>query len=516
MQIITLIIIASILLVTSGIQIHKEQQNTYKSANEIFSKIEQILEGNQKELKKIKTEYNQKCLYKAEAIAYIIQKHPAMLKNTEELKKIAQLIEVDEIHIFDSTGRIFAGTNPEYYNYTFDSGKQIRFFKPMLKDKSLKITQDITPNTAEGKLMQYSALWSENKEFIVQVGITPTNLMKAMEKNELSYIFSLFRVNVGAELYAVDTKSGKIVGSTNLKDVGKNLRTTGLLLKDIQNSRKGFHADINGVNCYCIFKQIDNNYIGYIIASKALYQHIPAELTGLALCLILIAIILVLAVTWYMNKYVIKDIQNINEKLFRITSGKLEENINVQSSLEFSELSSHINEIIKNLLSERRQIEEERDIDLLTGLYNRRGIENKVSALFKGADKQGYYALIMIDADGLKEINDKYGHEKGDLYLKKISELLHGFSEKNSIAARYGGDEFVLFLYNYANKKELNKAIKALEYLQHHSTVHLGSKIQVPLKFSFGVSSIAHKQSNYHILLKQADEKMYQNKRKRK
>lgn len=46
----------------------------------------------------------------------------------------------------------------------------MRFFAPMLTDKSLKLVQEVTPNTAEGKMMQYSALWSKDRHFIVQVG----------------------------------------------------------------------------------------------------------------------------------------------------------------------------------------------------------------------------------------------------------------------------------------------------------------------------------------------------------
>lgn len=62
----------------------------------------------------------------------------------------------------------------------------------------------------------------------------------------------------------------------------------------------------------------------------------------------------------------------------------------------------------------------ERDIDSLTGLYNRRGLDIQLSKLFEEPEKLGYCAMVMVDADGLKIINDTYGHEKGDIYLKKL------------------------------------------------------------------------------------------------
>lgn len=175
MQMIVLVIVVAILFVTIISEILLEQRYARETAERMFYQMEQVLEENQRDLAKVEEEYSQTCLYSAEAIAYIIESHPSVLGNVEELREIAEFLEVDEIHIFDTTGRIFTGTHPEYYDFTFDSGEQMRFFKPMLEDKSLRLCQDITPNTAEQKLMQYSALWSENGEFIVQVGMEPVN-----------------------------------------------------------------------------------------------------------------------------------------------------------------------------------------------------------------------------------------------------------------------------------------------------------------------------------------------------
>lgn len=101
-------------------------------------------------------------------------------------------MEVDEIHIIDAAGEIVSGTHPQYYGYSFDSGEQMNYFKPMLKDKSLKMVQDIEPNTAEHKLMQYSAMWNSTGEFIVEAGIEPVNVSKVTEKNDCLIFFPSF------------------------------------------------------------------------------------------------------------------------------------------------------------------------------------------------------------------------------------------------------------------------------------------------------------------------------------
>lgn len=619
MRLITCMLVAIILIIIVYIQITNEQRQAYENAVRTFQQIKQLLEQNQEEFEEVRKEYSETCLHNAEAIAYIIQNNPSVLNNVEELKRIAQVMEVDEIHIFDDTGRIYAGTHPEYYDFTFDSGEQMMFFKPMLEDKSLKLVQEITPNTAEAKMMQYSALWSNNEEFIVQVGMEPVNVMKATQKNELSYLFSLFRVNPDAEYYAIDIESGQIIGSTELEYLGKNLTELGLKQEYFVSFDKGFHAVINGRDSFCVFEKVGGSYIGRVIPSEELYRRVLWTTVTLTICLIVIASILAHAVIRYMNKYVVDGIYSVNEKLHRIAQGDLDELIDIQNSTEFAELSSYINSMKNSLLghtkkmsyvlsktnmyigvyeynenmkrvrfteyiprilqlheeetkrlsadykafeqfidelrknpvsdeagvfgldehyvkieevddnngvfgvvidvtdevNKRKRIEGERDVDLLTGLYNRRGMEAKLDEFFEGTEESANSALVMIDADNLKVINDTYGHEIGDAYLKKISELIAGLDTERSVAARWGGDEFVLLLYHFEEEEELLNTLSKLESMQENSEATLGENVRVQLRFSFGYSLIRER-NDYLNLLKDADEKMYENKRKHK
>lgn len=619
MRSVTFVLVAVLLALILCLQIMSEHKQAYQAATETFRQIEQLLEQNLAELTEVEEAYRQTCLHNAEAIAYIIEDNPSVLDSVEELKKIARMMEVDEIHIFDTTGRIYAGTHPEYYDFTFDSGEQMQFFKPMLTDKSLRLVQDITPNTAEAKLMQYSALWSKSGAFIVQVGMEPVNVMKATEKNELSYLFSLFRVNPDANYYAIDGKTGGIIGSTDLSCVGRNLSEIGLSLSDVTADRKGFHANVNGEDSYCVFVKYNDTYIGRVLSRRILYQRIPLTTVGLAFCLITIAVILFHVVTRSMNQYVVDGIHRVNEKLHSIAQGNLDEMINIQTSVEFSELSGYINRMKQSLLDnsekmsyvlsktnmyigvyeynhhmkrvrftqhvphilclepeeaetlssdyrvfqtfisklcnnpvegetnvfslkdhyvkleemgrddeifgviidvtdeirKRRKIEAERDYDPLTVLYNRRGLELRLSTLFAEPESLGHSAIIMIDADNLKTINDTYGHDAGDIYLKEIAGLFRDFGTRSCVSARLGGDEFVLFLYGYDSEQALNDDVALLADLENHSFADLNEQVRVPLRFSFGCS-LTGQSVDYEKLMKEADEKMYENKRARK
>ncbi len=622
MQTVTLIMVAVILVVATMAQILSTQNYAKDSAKDAFVQIKQIMLENQTELTLTQAEYKQTCLHNAEAIAYMVEQDPAILEDLEEIKKLADFMEVDEIHFFDRNGRIFTGTHPEYYDLTMDSGEQIGFFKPLLNDKKLTLVQDITPNTAESRPMQYSARWSSKGDFIVQVGMEPVRVLKETEKNELSYTFSLLRVNTGVSLYAIDMHSGEIMGSTSPEDVGKNCEELGFDLEEIIARGESFHTHVKGVNSFCVFTQEGDNLIGRVVTADTLYSNIWTNMLMLAICLILIAVILIVAVTRYMNRHVIQGMDDINDKLRSIKDGNLDETVNVQSSLEFSELSSHLNEMIQSLLAgtekisyvlnktdvpigvyeynkkmakvrytdhvpgilslgrkqkeelfadcqkfveymdelrknpvedeedvyclkgkeskyirleeltknndifgvvidvteeitKLRQVEEERDTDILTGLYNRRGLENKLADLFEEPDKLKYNVMIMVDADGLKEINDQYGHDKGDIYLQKIAGVLGSYGPNSCVISRQGGDEFVMFLYHYDNKEELENTVKTLSYIQDNSIAHLGENVSVPLRFSYGYC-MSCGDANYEELLKKADERMYENKKARK
>lgn len=356
MRRITLIVAFLILLLSTVVQVFSAQRTGRQNAMQIFGQVEQILDENSTELEQTREQYGRMCLNDARTVAYILEYNPVATTDVDELKKIAASVEVDEIHIFDTNGAIIAGTHPEYFGLSFDSGEQMRFFKPLLADHSLELVQDITPNTAEGKPVQYSALWSEDQTFIVQIGMYPYNVLRATQKNELSYIFSLLRTGVGYSLYAAGADSGTIAGSTVVTDVGKDIAEIGLKPGDLESGR-AFYAKTNQALSYCLAKRIGENYIVWTTPISTLYKTIlPNEFVLLA-GLLLISVIMVYAVAQSMQHTVIDQIKLINEKLRAIQDGDLTTQVDVKDSREFLELSAHINSMVESLLQSSEKLE---------------------------------------------------------------------------------------------------------------------------------------------------------------
>ena len=519
---ITIVMMVVIFISFAFLQMLSATNQARKDAASIFYQIEQILTKNQDELEELETSYSESCLKNAESIAYILQYNPEILNQNDlvELFKVADFCQVDEIHVFDPSGEIIFGTNPEYYGFTFDSGEQMQFFKPMLSDYDLELVQDIMPNTAEGKMVQYSAVWSQNRKFILQVGMYPDSVLQTMEKNELPYIFSLLRANSGVTLIAIDPDSGEILGCTDEALVGLNKTEIGLPEK-LDYSKRGKIMTIHDDRSLVVFTKINDTAIGYIEPTGVMYRGIIRIFVYFALGLLCISIIVVLAVAYCMDRFVIENIYEVNRKLRRITEGELDVKVDVGAGKEFQELSYHINEMVDSLLTTNAQlseavvqIEKERDMDSLTNLLNRRGLDSYMSEMEKHPEDLKHCALIMADADGLKSINDQYGHEAGDRYLKAVAEIFEKY-DTNAIGARQGGDEFVLFLWGYDSKEMLLNTLEVLKTCQDGLYTQVTEKVQKEIQFSMGYA-LDENHLDYQELLKKADKNMYTDKDKRK
>ena len=165
---------------------------------------------------------------------------------------------------------------------------------------------------------------------------------------------------------------------------------------------------------------------------------------------------------------------------------------------------------------ERRRIEHERDYDILTGLYNRQAFRRACEELFAHPEKLGHAALVMTDLDNLKQINDTYGHDWGDQYLRQTGRCLAQNVPAGTLCARLSGDEFLLFFYGYRSRGEIRRKLEELREALHASTSTLPNGSELHISISAGVAWYPKDSTNYNTLKKYADFAMYQVKQSKK
>lgn len=617
-----LILLILILPMNLLIQMQMLHISQLASSKEMFGQLEQIIKTNEEDTEVKKKAFKDKCIQSVEMVAYYTENNKDVIGNLEQTRKLAQKTGVDELHYFTKEGKIYAGTHPEYYGLTFYSGKQMGFFLPMLKDKNLRLCQDITPNTAESKPMQYAAVWLGDGSGIVQIGMEPKHLLKEIEEKRIQNIFSNMPLDIMGNLHILDKDTKIILASTAEQFVGM----------DMSSDKNGVHKSLSGAayrifegERYYVYQEECGDYL--LMRSYKSDEPVRGALRSTLLVLIYIGVCIagaIVIIRWYINKQLIGNLNTIIGELELIEEGDLE-NISVNTGIsEFDELQFYINQMIdsirsnwdklsyimgnrdvpigileKNLFynrtfvnkqmlrilgiaeeekkdSERAaslvqdklqkaeeheldrtehickydrngetvylnieknvqeqsityyvrdvsswwgeigQLIEESEKDELTGLCNRRGFMKKVSGMFEKPELLGYAAVVMIDADNLKKINDVYGHFAGDAYLKSIAEMLQHACGKDTISARLGGDEFVLFICGADSLETLESKIDSVREKRGNRFVCVQSGIQDTLEFSMGAAVYPDDGVDLQSLINLADENMYQEKKMRK
>lgn len=164
----------------------------------------------------------------------------------------------------------------------------------------------------------------------------------------------------------------------------------------------------------------------------------------------------------------------------------------------------------------KEQAEKFRELSLtdeLTGIPNRRAFKQELERILSFAERHGEkFALLYIDLDSMKQINDKYGHAVGDAYLKNATKILQEVLRKSDFMGRLGGDEFGAIL---PQTTEIGAGVIAERIRAAFETRHLNMMSEIikgetsPLTVSIGYTTYPHIGKTTEDLLEEADEALY-------
>ena len=225
------------------------------------------------------------------------------------------------------------------------------------------------------------------------------------------------------------------------------------------------------------------------------YKAIVNQITCSALLVALLALSFFL-ISVLILRPIRRFVENIREEkpLDKITAGA-----------EIEYFASTYNNMYEMNRTVKKELQRQASYDTVTNLLNRSAFE-QLCAYYKGVDDS--VALIIIDVDNFKHINDSYGHEIGDIALRHVSDLLKTVIGDSDRAFRIGGDEFAIIMVNYGEKDER---------LLHHKFVEINMTLQHPISVEFPKLSVsvgvAFSEQGYNTeMYSHADKALYRTK----
>ncbi len=167
-------------------------------------------------------------------------------------------------------------------------------------------------------------------------------------------------------------------------------------------------------------------------------------------------------------------------------------------------------DVTKDVL-ERRAINYELEHDTLTGIGNRFSFHKDSHAILEAGDVDTA-AVAMFDLDNLKYVNDTFGHELGDEYIKLAARCLDEELSDSAVVARMSGDEFFVFLHNFPSKAAILDKLKLFYQRLEHTPLILKNGVEFKVRMSGGVAWHGSDSKDFDELIRYADFAMYEGK----
>ena len=620
----TFIIITSaiflIFFINLLITLHTLESQQY---NKFYTKSEQVihtLENNQAELSILQENLDEDYLTRAKAASYIFDTQEEISMNVDEMKYLATLLNVDELHVIDENGFIIAASVSRYVGFDMSKHEQSRAFLSLLESDEDYFIQEAQPNAADQKIMQYIGVTRKEKKGIVQVGFKPTRQLEAKARNTCEYIFSRFPTDSGEQLFAVDRFTGTILGHSG----GMNTDFSAAYYQPeqlLECTKGSYKKEENGSSMYVMVREYGDILIGLAIPQKNLTQQLFKQVFNTLWYLLLIEAIILILLNYLVKRKVVNGIHLIIQNLMDITNGNLDTTVAADDNPELKALSSGINTMVKSIISisdrisaiikisgiplaafeyqfdakhvfvtsgfkelldiseekakelcqdsikfdkyikniinnplkgetdifqindtkyvrihmsessntnlgviidiskdiiEKQQMQYENTHDTLTKLYKYSYFKQLASERLQNKPSKSVCAIVMLDLDSFKSINDTFGHDIGDKYLQHFSNIMRSMPPEHFLSARRSGDEFCMMLLNCSDKNDIIQYLNQFYQALEQTPVSLSDSQSKIIHASSGFAWTADSNADIDELLNYADEALYDIKRETK
>lgn len=224
-----------------------------------------------------------------------------------------------------------------------------------------------------------------------------------------------------------------------------------------------------------------------------------------------IILFMTIILSYFISKILASRLTALTKDISKVRGEDFDIQISVKGKDEVGQLGEAFQYMLQDLKSNFEKISYMARHDILTGMPNRTHFEKTLQEYIDSNPAQPF-ALLFLDMDGFKEINDTYGHQIGDVFLKKLAERILATVQEKGFSCRAGGDEFLIFYNKNLNKEEqLSESKRLLEELNkpYHFNA-FGRDYNITSTPSIGLVFSTEYEGDIVGFIKMADNAMYE------
>lgn len=361
----------------------------------------------------------------------------------------------------------------------------------MLNTYDILYPGDYELNISEGK----STLWKGG----AMISGTDGLLDEMREKTGVDLTVFFYDTRMLTTVY--DERNERILGTG----------CSAIVFQDVYEGKEAHFyksALVNGRKYFAYYQPIyneDGTCVGMAFAGKP-SENVQGMIERAVLPIVLIILLAALVTGWIAVGFTTRMVEDVNKMehfLSNVTAG------NMKDSLDDTILQreDEIGRIGRAAVKMQRTLRELIEHDSLTGLYNRRYGSMRIKKIKERSQKNGVpFSVVIGDIDFFKKVNDTYGHECGDMVLKKLSVILKESMLGKGTAVRWGGEEFLL-LFEHSGLEEAQMGVRdILDRIRDCVLEYEGRQIQVTMTFGVAQGSVEEETDE---IIRRADDKLY-------
>ncbi len=277
------------------------------------------------------------------------------------------------------------------------------------------------------------------------------------------------------------------------------------------------HYSYNGVEKTAVWLPLNNGMRLYVTVPDSEINRGWHELVLNILLASLLILLIASAITMRFTSHLTKPLQQLTEAAKQVDGGNYDFELNYDKNDEIGILTRTFKDLATNVKEHINDLDKQVYVDALTSVRNKGAYGLIIAELdekIEASEQPIEFAMGVFDCDNLKAINDQYGHDKGDIYLKTASHLICQIF-KHSPVFRIGGDEFAVVLQNddYKNRDDLFALFKEAREEACNNAENEWEKVNVTLGLAVYDPEI---DVTVIDVARRADRAMYENKRTRK